>query len=380
MHVDELVTPALLIDRTKLFQNIRMMAEKARQSDVMIRPHIKTHKCLEIGRLQLEEGATGITVSTIGEALAFIEGGFSDITLAFPPTPEKIPVLLDIAERATLKIIVDNPSIVAELEAECTGSNVILDVLLKVDCGYHRCGVDPAKDQALSLVQSIENAKHLRFRGILTHAGHAYNTSTVEEIAQVATQEQETMVKFAELLQQKGLAPEVVSIGSTPTCMITEGFKEGITEIRPGNYVFFDATQAALGACELSDCALTVLTSVVSVQQHHIVVDAGATTLSKDAGATHILPEKGYGVILSDFNSNTPAEGLQFTALSQEHGKIRIDGASSSKSFRVGHRLRVIPNHTCLAANLSDRYYIVDKDRVTAVWAVQRQRFAKDLE
>ncbi len=380
MHIDEIVTPALLVDRTKLLRNIGMMAEKARQSDVALRPHIKTHKCLEIGRLQMKEGATGITVSTPAEALAFIEGGFSDITLAFPPSPDKIPVLLDIARQSSLKIIVDNPNIIRALEAKCAEAKVTLDVLLKVDCGYHRCGIDPSKSGALTLPQSIDEAPHLRFRGILTHAGHAYDAASIEEIAQVALQEQETMVSFAEMLQDKGLTSEIVSIGSTPTCMIADGFMKGITEVRPGNYVFFDATQVALGACKLQDCSLTVLASVVSVQHNHIVVDAGATALSQDAGATHIIPNRTFGIVLIDFSSSSPAAGVKIGSLSQEHGKVYYKDKSALKSFKPGDRLRIIPNHTCLTANLFNQYMVVEKDQVKTTWKIQRQRYAKDLE
>ena len=322
----------------------------------------------------------GITVSTIGEALAFIEGGFFDITSAFPPTPEKIPALLEITKQASLKIIVDNASIVDKLESRCAEAKTELEVLLKVDCGYHRCGVDPAKKESLQLAQSIDKAPHLQFRGILTHAGHAYNANTTEEVTQVAMEEQKIMIQFAERLQDKGLSPDVVSIGSTPTCTMARGFMKGITEIRPGNYVFFDAAQAALGSCSLSDCALTVLTSIVSVQPGHIVVDAGATALSKDSGATHINQEKSYGVVLKELNSTFPANELQIIALSQEHGKILLRKESSLNSFKPGDRLRIIPNHSCLTANLFDRYYVVDESEVTTVWSVQRQRFSNDEE
>ncbi len=379
MYVDEIATPALLVDRMKLLQNIGLMAEKARQNNVELRPHIKTHKCLEIGRLQRGEGAKGITVSTPGEAHAFIDGGFSDITLAFPPTPDKIPVLLDIAEQASLKIIVDNASVVAELDSRCSEAKTELDVLLKVDCGYHRCGVNPTKRVALSLARKISKAQHLHFRGILTHAGHAYDATTVEEIAKVAKEEQETMIKFADLLLENSLTPEVVSIGSTPTCMIAEGFMKGITEIRPGNYVFFDATQVALGLCRLADCALTVLASVVSVQKNHVVIDAGATAFSQDTGATHIIPEKTFGVVLADQSTSSPAKGVQIVSLSQEHGKIRFSGKSDLEPFKLGDRLRIIPNHSCLTANLFSQYFVVEGGQAKTVWPIQRHRFSNKM-
>jgi D-serine deaminase-like pyridoxal phosphate-dependent protein len=380
LQVDELITPALLIDRTKLLRNISMMATKARKGGVRLRPHVKTHKCLEIARLQEGAGATGITVSTLAEAAAFVDGEFSDITLAYPIISDKIPAFLALTSRASVKALVDHPAMVTALEASCSARGVKLDVLLKVDCGYHRCGVDPKQREAVSLAKAIDSAPHLRFGGILTHAGHAYNATSGEEIAGIARGEQTIMVEFARKLQDSGLAVETVSIGSTPTVMASKRFEKGITEIRPGNYVFFDACQVALGSCELAACALSVLTSVVSVHSDHIVVDAGATALSKDAGVINMVPEMGYGAVLASYDSDRAEPNMRITALSQEHGKIQFTGKTSHPSFAPGDCLRVVPNHSCLTADLFDRYYVVEKDTVVACWPVRRERLAKEFE
>lgn len=380
MQVDELITPALLIDRTKLLQNIAMMAAKARKGGVRLRPHVKTHKCFEIARLQEEAGADGITVSTLGEATAFVDGGFSDLTLAYPIISDKIPTFLGLASRASVKALVDHPAMVAALEAACSTRGVELDVLLKVDCGYHRCGVDSKQRAAISLAKAIDKAAHLRFSGILTHAGHVYNAASSDEIAQIAKAEQTVMIEFARKLQDSGLTVETVSIGSTPTMMASKHFEKGVTEIRPGNYVFFDASEVALGSCELAACALSVLTSVVSVHSTHIVVDAGATALSKDIGVPNMNPDMGYGVVLASYDSDSAAPSTRVAALSQEHGKIQLSGKSSHPSFTPGDCLRIIPNHSCLTANSFDRYYVVEKDVVVACWPTRRQRLAKDFE
>jgi D-serine deaminase-like pyridoxal phosphate-dependent protein len=380
MQVDELITPALLIDRTKLQRNITMMATKARKGGVRLRPHVKTHKCLEIARLQEEAGATGITVSTLGEAAAFVDGGFSDITLAYPIISDKIPTLLALASHASVNALVDHPAMVTALEASCSARGVKLDVLLKVDCGYHRCGVDPKQREAVGLAKAIDSAAHLRFSGILTHAGHAYNATSGEGIVVIARTEQTIMVEFARKLQDSGLAVETVSIGSTPTMMASKRFEKGITEIRPGNYVFFDVSQVALGSCELAACALSVLTSVVSVHSDHIVVDAGATALSKDAGAPNMVPDMGYGVVLASYDSDRAEPNMRIAALSQEHGKIQFTGKTSHPPFAPGDCLRIVPNHSCLTADLFDRYYLVEKDTAVACWPVRRERLAKEFE
>lgn len=186
------------------------------------------------------------------------------------------------------------------------------------------------------------------------------------------------MLHFSQQLQAKGLNPETVSIGATPTATITKRFQEGITEIRPGNYVFLDNTQVMLGVCELSDCALSVLASVVSVQSDYIVIDAGASTLSKDVGASHINPNQGYGVVLTSVKADAPAQA-KIISLSHVHGKIQFANRSSHSSFTPGDHIRIIPNHSCLTTNLFDHYYISDGNRVTDTWQIQRERLSTPL-
>jgi D-serine deaminase-like pyridoxal phosphate-dependent protein len=378
LNIDDLITPALLIDKSKLVRNVASMADKARKSRVVLRPHIKTHKCFEIANLQTEYGAQGITVSTSGEAEAFINAGFSDLTLAFPLVPNKIPHALKLAQRASLGVLVDHPSIVTALEAECIAANQKMNVLLKVNTGYPRCGIDPAQSDSIALAQQINDASNLTFGGILTHAGHAYYSKSRAELIAIAEEEQNIMLDFAQRLQAEGLNPETVSIGATPTATITKRFQEGITEIRPGNYVFFDNTQVMLGVCELSHCALSVLASVVSVQSDYIVIDAGAATLSRDVGASHIDPNQGYGVVLPSVNADTPAQA-KIISLSHVHGKIQFAKQSSHSSFTPGNHIRIIPNHSCLTTNLFDHYYITDGNRVTDTWPIQRKRLSTPL-
>ncbi len=373
MDIDDLITPALVIDKATLLRNIQMMSEKVQRSNVTLRPHIKTHKCFEIANLQTEYGAAGITVSTLGEASVFIRNGFTNVTLAYPVIPDKFPALMKLAQTAEINVVTDHSAVIPLLEAQCIATETQLNVLLKIDCGFHRCGVDPKNPKALSLAKQIAEAPHLQFKGILTHAGHAYNASSKENLRTIAQAEQDIMIKFSEKLQKNGLMCDVVSIGSTPTAMLSPKFKEGITEVRPGNYVFFDFSQVSLGSCYLSDCALSVLTSVVSVQDSHVVVDAGATALSKDAGPTHITSSRGYGVVLDPDDSVSPADA-QILSLSQEHGKIQIAKKSHHQSLSPGDHLRIIPNHSCLTANLFDKYYIIDEKRVIATWPIHRDR------
>jgi D-serine deaminase-like pyridoxal phosphate-dependent protein len=378
MLIEELVTPALLIDKERLENNIKNMADKAQKNDVSLRPHIKTHKCIEIGKIQVEHGASGITVATIGEANVFAKEGFDDITIAFPVALDKIPTIIDLSSKISLNVLVDHPFVVEHLNSGAKENQSILNILMKVDCGYHRCGVNPESHLAIKLAKKISEATNLNFAGILTHGGHSYDAKTVEKIKTVALEEQDVMAKFATTLKQesKDLTPKIVSIGSTPTMVMCDTIRDEITEIRPGNYVFFDCTQVALGICGLGDCAQSVLASIIGVYENHLVIDAGALALSKDLGSTHIEPDAGYGKILRNYDTSIEHTGYKIKSISQEHGKISVDSSSTLRKLSHGDRLRIIPNHSCLTQYMYDKFYLVEKDKVVDTWHIHRDRLA----
>ena len=222
----------------------------------------------------------------------------------------------------------------------------------------------------------------LRFEGILTHAGHSYYAKTIDEVKRVAQEEQNKMIRFARALEKESrdMSPKTVSIGSTPTMTLTDDIQSGITEIRPGSYVFFDYTQVALGCNELGDCALSVLSRVIGVYPNHIVIDAGATALSEDRGPTHLYPDFEYGPILSNYEESTIASNMHLKVLSQEHGKVVIENPQSAHDYSIGDIIRIIPNHSCLTTNLFDRYYVVENERVIDRWITVRNRFATNLD
>jgi D-serine deaminase-like pyridoxal phosphate-dependent protein len=200
----------------------------------------------------------------------------------------------------------------------------------------------------------------------------------MNEIKSVAIQEQDVMAKFSATLESesKDLAPRIVSIGSTPTMMTCDSIRDEITEIRPGNYVFFDYMQVALGVCELKDCAQTVLASVVGVYADHIVSDAGGLALSKDLGSTHIVPDAGYGRILKDYDASIEHSDYKIESLSQEHGKISVGSSSTLRTVSHGDKIRIIPNHSCLTQYMYDKLYLVEKDEVIDTWKINRDRLS----
>jgi len=365
--IEKLKTPAFLVDLPKLKSNLRNMQERARKHGVRLRPHVKTHKTAEIARLQTPDEACGITVSTLAEANFYQKTGFDDITYAFPISPNKLAEAAELTGRMKqFHILLDQLATATAFEAYGRANNICFSVFLKVDCGYHRAGVDPCAPESVHLAEQMQASKHIRFRGILTHAGHSYHCRNRREIVGVAQQEREVMVEFAARLKQNGIVCEDISVGSTPTAMHAPGW-QGISEIRPGNYAFFDRFQADIGSCNLEEAAATVLTTVVAhyPQHNQILIDAGALALSKDPGAVHLDEEIVYGAV-----PGNPL--LKIFSISQEHGLITSQAPIAFNKFPVGSLLQIIPNHSCLTAALFDRYHVVDGNRVIDEWRPMR--------
>lgn len=365
-----LKTPCLVLDVERVRKNAERISRMARENGVLLRPHVKTHKCVEVARIQTagDEGGA-ITVSTLAEARAFAEHGFKDITYAVPIEPGKFDEAIELARMgATLNLITDSADVPALLDRRLEGAGVRLNVFLKVDTGAHRCGVAPASNGALEIPRLIAAASNLNFAGILTHAGHSYDARTSEEIAVVAAFERDSMADLAARLRSNGIEVPIVSIGSTPTITHIENLK-GVDEIRPGNYIFFDATQAALGSCALEDCALTVLAAVIHRDRagKRIVVDAGAIALSKDRGPMGIDPSCGYGRVLDPGGNDL---GLRLESLSQEHGVFHVGDEALLERLSVGTRLRILANHSCLTAAQHTHYNVLDEGRIIDQWKI----------
>jgi len=353
--LDSIETPAVLVDLDVVERNVAAMAERARRAGVRLRPHAKTHKTVEIGRLQLAAGAGGLSVAKVGEAEVFAAAGFQDLFVAYPVVGEdKGRRLLALSDRARLAVGVDSPDGARTLDAVFRASGRRLDVLLKVDVGFHRVGVPP--DQAVQAAQSISTLCGLRLRGVFTHAGHAYLAESPDGVGRIGQSEGSILVETAQRIRDAGIEIEEVSVGSTPTARHAMSVP-GVTECRPGNYVFHDASQVSLGVCAPEDCALTVLATVVSVPAaDRAVVDAGSKTLSSDP----LRPSgPGHGFVLG--------RRSRIARLSEEHGVIEV---LPGEGFRVGERVRILPNHACVVSNLHDRLLGVRGDRVEGELAV----------
>lgn len=350
-----LKTPAFLVDRNIVEQNCARMLAKAKASGVAFRPHVKTHKTAEIARMQ-HGGALGpITVSTLAEAEFFADAGFKDITYAVPIAPEKLDRAASLALKIdTLNLLVDSTLALRALE-EHGGT---FDVFLKVDCGYHRAGVNPDAPESVQLALAIARSPSVDFQGLLTHAGHSYDARNVEEIRRIAREETACLTRFRSRLKDLHV---IRSVGSTPTASVVERF-EDTDEVRPGNYIFYDAFQATIGSCRREDCAVSVLATVIGSypERRQAIIDAGALALSKDLGPNHIDPKFGYGLVCDLDLRPMP---MRLVALSQEHGKLEAAAPPP-----VGTQLRVIPNHSCLTAAMYDVYHVIDRGNVVDEW------------
>jgi len=360
-----LTTPAFLVDRAVVARNCERMRQKATASSVAFRPHVKTHKTAEIGRIQ-HGGALGpITVSTLAEGECFADAGFRDITYAVPIGPWKLARAAALAARIDrFNVLIDNERALRALEEFHRAESVVFDLFLKIDCGYHRAGVDPDDPGSVRLAMAIARSAAVRFHGLLTHAGHSYHAHHVDQIRRLAAEESDALTRFRARLGADG-KKLVRSVGSTPTASVVERF-ENCDEVRPGNYVFYDAFQATIGSCELADCAMSVLGTVIGCypDRNSLLLDAGALALSKDPGPDHIDPSFGYGIVCDDALRPIP---LKLTTLSQEHGKVEGDAAVIGR-YPIGSRLRVIPNHSCLTAAMYDVYHVIENGAVVDAW------------
>jgi D-serine deaminase-like pyridoxal phosphate-dependent protein len=368
MKLETMKTPGLVLDITKVKRNAETMSRRVKQFGADLRPHIKTHKCIEVARLQTEGHSGAVTVSTLAEARAFSANGFTKITYAVPIESGKFNEAIAISRDCELSLITDDADVPEQLNDAARQANVKLNLFLKVDCGYHRCGVEPDSPEATEIPRRISEASNLRFAGILTHAGHSYNCQTKAEVLALARHERDLMAEFGEALRKEVGAVPIVSIGSTPTITSVDHL-DGIDEVRPGNYIFFDAFQAALGSCSFDDCALTVLASVVHRDRgrRKVIIDAGAIALSKDRGPVALNPDCGYGKVLDLAGKDL---NLTVSEMSQEHGVMIAKDEHTLDRLKVGARVRVLANHSCLTAAQHSHYNVLEGENISDQWKI----------
>ncbi|MCQ6563241.1 alanine racemase [Paenibacillus mendelii] len=350
----QLETPCIVIDTAKMEANIRRMAEGARQAGVALRPHTKTHKMPQIAHKQIAAGASGITVAKVSEAEVMASGGIDDIFIAYPLIAEsKIERALRLSERIDLIIGVDSLEGARRISTLAKLHNRTMQVRLEVDTGLKRTGIP--YEQAVPLAREIHGMEGLDFTGIYTFRGAVQGGAATLDRLNAGLEEGQLMVKLADMLRSEGIPVRDVSVGSSPTGLYAASVP-GVTEIRPGTYVFQDRMTAAFGLCTLEDCAAFVVATVVSrPDDRYAVIDGGSKTFATDVQPrTSPLHLEGFGYLLE-------APDAVLERMSEEHGMIRTD---SQHTLKPGDRVRIIPNHICSTVNLHNNVYFMEGDRL----------------
>jgi D-serine deaminase-like pyridoxal phosphate-dependent protein len=357
MDLLSLPTPRAFVDRARLKRNISNMQALATGAGVRLRPHAKTHKSPVIARWQIEAGAVGICCAKLGEAEVFAEAGVKDIRLPYPISPSNAARVAALINRGVrVSIIVDDDEVAVEWSKAMTRLDHRLDVLVKVDVGFHRCGVNPDAPDVVERIRAIGDLAGLRLLGLLSHAGHGYSAASEEELTGIAEREITILTSLASRLRNAGTEVAEISVGATPTArFITR--QRGVTEMRPGNYVFFDRTQAGLCAAAVDDCALWIVSTVVSrPAPTRVIFDAGSKTLTTD-GVRGFGTHVGHGLVFRNVREPVADPSIVIERLSEEHATALVP---TDCPLRPGDRVRILPNHSCVVANLMNDLLLVE--------------------
>ncbi len=338
--------------------NIHAMASKAYDRNVIFRPHFKTHQSAAIAEWFRKEGVTAITVSSVSMAHYFAHNGWNDITIAFPVNLLEIDEINELASAINLNLLVESEEV-----ADFVTLNLTSDCgfFIKIDTGYHRTGIDVSNMLLIDSILDATRSTKLHFKGFLTHSGQSYHAKDRSELIQIQKSASESLLSLK--IHYQYVYPElIISAGDTPTFSQLP-ISEGIDEIRPGNFVFFDVMQFALGSCNLEEIAVALICPVVAVHPNRLeaVIYGGAIHLSKEQTLLPPDPNPIYGLVISWDGKNWDTGKVlgKVSALSQEHGIISLTQAGCN--LKPGNLVAILPVHSCLTANLMREYYDLDE-------------------
>jgi len=366
---ESMETPALLLDLDRLNANILRLRNKLAPFEVNLRPHVKTHKSLNVTECLFDGGRGPITVSTLREADFFLAAGFTDILYGVGIAPNKfIHAERLLKQGAALKLVLDNLESARLLADFADNSTQRFEVLLEVDCDGHRSGIPP-QSPLLVEIAGVLHSSGVKVSGVMTHAGNSYDSRSISEIQAYARQERAAVVEAAQLLRDAGFELSIISVGSTPTALFTEDLS-GVTEVRAGVFAFFDLVMAGLEVCRVQDIAVSVLTTVIGHQAEKgwTIVDAGWMALSRDRGTAKQRVDQGYGIVC-DLHGE-PIGDLIVTGANQEHGIIssRSGLVEAAVELPVGTQLRILPNHACATSAQHEGYHVLTQGRHLGYW------------
>lgn len=353
--------PALLLNVEICRKNISAMAAKAHEQNVIFRPHFKTHQSAEVGEWFREEGVTAITVSSVTMAQYFAKHGWMDITIAFPVNLLEIEEINELAARIKLHLLLESEEtakfLTNNLTSEC-------GFFIKIDTGYHRTGIEASNVSLISNVLQAAKSPKLYFDGFLTHSGNSYHAKDRQELIRIQQNATENLLRLKKHFQPQ-YSNLIVSVGDTPTCSQLP-VAAGIDEIRPGNFVFFDIMQFALGSCKMEDIAVALICPVVAMHysRKEAIIYGGAVHFSKEQTLLPPDPEPIYGLAVSWDEKNWDIGNLlgKVSSLTQEHGIISL--TQQGCNLKPGDLVAVLPVHSCLTANLMRKYLSLDEDEI----------------
>jgi D-serine deaminase-like pyridoxal phosphate-dependent protein len=366
--LQQLETPALLLDQARMDRNIVRMRSRLARLGVSFRPHVKTNKSIDVSRRLMTTPQGPITVSTLLEADYFASHGVTDILYAVGVAPNKLDHVAALqAEGVQLRLIIDNMESARVLARQTRERGRRFEVLIEIDSDGHRSGVKPDAPELVEIGRFLQD-EGVSVMGVMTHAGGSYDCRSAEALRASAEQERAAAVSAAARLRTAGIAAPVVSVGSTPTALFAENLA-GVTEVRAGVFVFFDLVMAGLGVCAVDDVALSVLATVIGHQPEKgwTLLDAGWMALSRDRGTASQPVDQGYGVVCDI--EGRPLQDYILIGANQEHGIMaRRSGDIADMHLPVGTSVRILPNHACATAAQYDHYDVIADGRAVAVW------------
>jgi len=368
--IDELPTPSLILDLDKMNHNIKRLSDHIGGLGGKLRPHVKTHKSIEVARKVIEGGNVGgITVSTLHEADYFFENGITDIMYAVGIAPNKFAHVADLmAKGCDLKVVLDSQEMARQIAQEGEKRGIAYKVLIELDTDGHRSGACPESDELLEIARTLHNSKGCELMGLMTHAGESYNCRTPESLLAMSRQERDRTVNAAKRFAEAGLPCPIVSIGSTPTAFGIDDL-EGVTEVRAGVYTFFDLVMSGVGVCSPDDIAISVLASVIGYQKEKswAITDGGWMAMSRDRGTANQDVDYGYGMVVG--KDGQRIGDLKVIQANQEHGVIGDpDHDLPYDDLPMGGMVRILPNHACATSAQYSKYYVVKGSDVIGEW------------
>lgn len=349
-HMYEIPSPAVVVDLDIAERNINRVTNAAKKEGIHLRPHIKAHKSVYLAKKQIEAGANGITAATLSEAEIMAEDGIDNILIAYPILgKEKWERLKKLNQKAHILTTVDSMEIANGLN-EIGTNDLPVNVLIEVDFGTHRCGVQPG-DEFIKFALKLKEMEGIKINGVFTYNGLIYGSKSLDEIRNNAEAEANLLIKCMKQLEDIGIKASISSGGNTPVTLALDKMR-GISEVRPGNFIFNDVSGLDIGTAEEKDCAIRILARVVSTPlPGHATIDAGTKTLTSDSATRS--PGFGYVAGMPD---------VSIVKLNEEHGLLKYD--PNIRKLHVGQVIEIIPNHACVISNLCDYIYGVRNGKI----------------